>query len=134
MRKTFKATIACFLGYWAIGLAAGVCFKEGGTDPDHRLMYFLLGNVLGITSTWFLIRIYARMNVNMAMLVAGGGAFIIFQVALWLIYQAQLTFLQCAGNVTVLAGMILTLWPGRPATSQAPIQNPSQEPSEKAML
>jgi len=157
MRTVAKATTVYLIGYWVIGLAANILFKEGGTAAGHRLLYLVLGNVLGITSahgqeagryvfyfvlgnamgitsTWFLVRLYARMNVNLAMLLAVGGAFISFQVALWLIYQAQLTFLQCAGNVTVLAGMILTLWPGRPATSQAPIQNPSQEPSEKAML
>jgi hypothetical protein len=48
MRIASKTIMGHFLGYWAIGLAAGVCFKEGGTDSGHRLLYFLPGNVLGV--------------------------------------------------------------------------------------
>jgi multidrug transporter EmrE-like cation transporter len=125
MRLPSKATIFYLLCFWALGTVAGICFKEGGTDPDHRVLYFVVGNVLGITSTWFLVRLYARMNVNLALLVAGGGSFVIFQVVLWRIYHVQLTFVQCAGIVMCLGGMVLTLWQTRArehvqATSQAP--------------
>jgi len=131
MRIASKAITGYFLGYWAIGLAAGVCFKEGGTDSGHRLLYFLLGNVLGISSTWFLVRLYARMNVNLAMLVASGGGFIIFQVALWLIYHVRLTLLQWAGILMVAAGMVMTLWPPRRMRDQMPTQAGSPAPAEK---
>jgi multidrug transporter EmrE-like cation transporter len=126
-----RATAGYFLGYWAIGVAAGVCFKEGGTDSGHRLLYFVVGNVLGISSTWFLVRLYARMNVNLAMLLAGGGGFIIFQVALWLIYHVQLTLAQWAGILMVLAGMVMTLRPRRPAISESPGQGTSPAPAGK---
>jgi hypothetical protein len=131
VRTPSRAIAGYFLGYWAIGLAAGVCFKEGGTDPGHRLMYFLLGNILGISSTWFLVRLYARMNVNLAMLLAGGGAFTIFQVALWLIYHVRLTFLQETGIVMVLVGMVMAFWPGWPTGSELPVQGASTTPSGK---
>ncbi len=131
MRVASRAIAGCFLGYWAIGLAAGVCFKEGGTDPAHRLPYFLLGNVLGISSTWFLVRLYGRMNVNLAMLVASGGAFIIFQVALWLIYRVRLTPLQWAGILMVAAGMAMTLWPPRRMPDQTPARAGPTAPPEK---
>ena len=134
MHVASKAITGYFLGYWAIGLAAGVCFKEGGTDSDRRLAYFLLGNVLGISSTWFLVRLYARMNVNMAMLISGGGGFIIFQVALWLIYHVRLTLVQWAGILMVAAGMVMTLWPHRPRGSQLPIQGASPAPPEKVTV
>ena len=126
-----KAVAGYVLGYWAIGLAAGICFKEGGTDAGHRLLYFVLGNALGITSTWFLVRLYTRMNVNLAMLVACGGAFILFQVAVWLIYHARLTLVQWAGILTVVAGMAMTLWPRRPAGGESPIQETPPAPPGK---
>jgi multidrug transporter EmrE-like cation transporter len=131
MRVTSKAITGYFLGYWAIGLAAGICFKEGGTDPGHRLVYFLLGNALGISSTWFLVRLYARMNVNLAMLVACGGGFVIFQAALWLIYHSRLTLVQGAGIVIVLTGMMMALWPSRLARGELSVPKASPAPPEE---
>jgi small multidrug resistance pump len=113
-----RATILFFVCYWTVGVAAGLCFAAGGTDAGHWWRYFLAGNALGITSTWFLIKIYARMNVNLAMLVAGGGAFVIFQGASWLLFRAQVSLAQWAGILVVLAGMTLAMKGGRPVSSE----------------
>ena len=131
MQIKLKSTTVYFLGGWVFGLAAGICFKEGGTDAAHRLEDFILGNALGITSTWFVIRIYARMNVNLALLIRTGGAFIIFQTALWQIYDARLTLVQWAGILTVLIGMVLSLWPRRTKESECPEQGISPAPPPK---
>ena len=65
-----------------------------------------------------------------ALLLAVGGAFVIFQLALWLAYRAQLTLVQWAGIVTVLAGMVITMMPKRPAAGGLPAQH-NQPAAEK---
>jgi drug/metabolite transporter (DMT)-like permease len=99
-----SATAALLIGYYVIGLAASVCFKEGGTDPSHRLFYFIVGNALGISSTALLMGVYARMNVNLAMVLATSGSFILGQMTFWLLYHSPLTWLQWLGILLVGAG------------------------------
>ena len=105
-----RGVLFYMLGYWAVGLAAGLCFKEGGTDAPHRLLYFIVGNALGITSTWFLMKVYARMNVNLAMLITGSVAFVAFQFTLRVLYHATMTAIQWTGILAVLVGMTMATW------------------------
>jgi drug/metabolite transporter (DMT)-like permease len=116
------ATAAFLAAYWVLGTLGGLCFKEGGTDAQRWLLCFLVGNVLGITSTVMLMGVYARMNVNVGLVVAGSGAFVLLQFALWAVYRAPLTPLQWAGILAVAAGTALA---SRPAPARA-----AAEPAE----
>ena len=111
-----SATVALMLGYYLIGLAASLCFKEGGTDPSRRLFYFIVGNAFGITSTALLMGVYARMNVNLAMVLATSGSFVLVQLAFWLLYHSPLTWPQCLGILLVAIGTALASRAG-PAVS-----------------
>jgi drug/metabolite transporter (DMT)-like permease len=106
-------TILLLLGYWVLNLVAGFCFTEGGTDQAHRLTYFIAGNALGISSTALLMGVYARMNVNLAMVIATSGAFIQFQLALWAVYRTVITPTQWLGILIVGIGIVLAVRPGR---------------------
>ena len=102
------ATTALLLaGYYVIGLAANFCFKEGGTDAAHRLAYFIGGNAFGITSTALLMGMYARMNVNLAMVLGTSGAFLLQQVGFWAVYHTPLTLMQAAGILMVGVGTVM---------------------------
>ena len=105
--KALVATAAYMTGYYIVGLFANICFKEGGTDPAHRMLYFIGGNVFGIASTALLMGVYARMQVNAAMLFATVGTFAIVQVTFWLAYHASLTPLQCAGIALTGIGLAM---------------------------
>ena len=113
------------LGYWLVGLAAGLCFKEGGTDASHRLFYFIAGNVLGISSTALLMGVYARMNVNLAMVIATSGGFVLFQLTLWAIYQTDITLVQWLGILLVGAGIALAVRPNRQESVVAAPEGPA---------
>ena len=123
--------MTCLLGYWAISLAAGLCFKESGTDIGHRLPYFVAGNVLGISSTLFILHLYARMNVNLAMLLATGGGYVLFQSACWFLYRTQLTIVQWVGILAVLAGMVLAIKPPTVSPGEAPRRESALETPEE---
>lgn len=99
-----SAPVALLVGYYVIGLAANLCFKEGGTDASRRLFYFVIGNAFGITSTALLMGVYARMNVNLAMVLATSGTFVLVQSAFWIVYHSPLTWLQCLGIGLVAVG------------------------------
>ena len=114
------ATVALLVGYYVINLAASLCFKEGGTEPSRRLFYFIVGNAFGITSTALLMGVYARMNVNLAMVLATSGGFVLVQLVFWLVYHTPLTGVQCLGILLVAIGTAMaSRVEARPAQQEA---------------
>jgi len=106
-RPSRGMTAILLAGYYLIGLAANFCFKEGGTDAAHHWYYFIGGNLLGIASTALLMGVYARLNVNLAMVLATSGAFLLLQGTFWLVYHSPLTVWQAAGILLVGVGTVL---------------------------
>ena len=102
--------------YWGLGVAAALLIATGGRDPTHRVFYFVVGNVFGIASTWVLMKLYTRMNANLATALANGVVFMVFQLAAWRIWGSPLTLLQGVGIATVLAGSVLATWRRSPAS------------------
>ncbi|HEY3379549.1 MAG TPA: hypothetical protein VGL77_18895 [Armatimonadota bacterium] len=100
-------TTMLLLVFWAMQVTANLCFKFGSTTPSRWALGFILGNVVGMSSIWFMMKLYARMNPNLAMALAGGGAFLCIQLALSLLFHSRLTQLQWIGMVTVTVGMML---------------------------
>lgn len=120
-----KVTVVLLCGYCLLSLAANICFKQGGTDPGHWLAYFIAGNVLGICSTAVLMGVYARMQVNLAILIVTVGTFLLVQITFWLLFHAAITWLQAVG--ITLVGIGTTLAVGRPAGTTEIVQ-PSGDP------
>jgi len=123
--------MTCLIVYLAIGLAANLCFKQSGTDVANRLTYFVAGLTLGIISTVLLIRLYDRMNVNLAMLLATGGAFILFQAACLFLFRTQLTLVQWVGILAVLVGMVLAIKPPAVSPGSVPRRDSTLEIPEE---
>ncbi len=98
------------VAYWAIGIAGGLLFRQGGVTESLRWWCFIGGNALGITSTWFLMRVYASMtNVNVATVLCSAGSFVLFQFILWEFFRAQLSALQWMGVALTAAGTVLAV-------------------------
>ncbi len=84
--------LAFLLVFWTMQVMAYVAFKYGSHGQAGRsrrwLAGFVGGNVVGASSIYFLMKIYETMpgNCNVALVLAGGGAFIGTQIALALIF------------------------------------------------
>jgi multidrug transporter EmrE-like cation transporter len=91
-------------------VTAYVAFKYGSYGRTGRsrrwLAGFVGGNVVGASSIYFLMKIYEAMpgNCNVALVLAGGGAFIATQMALALVFRSRLTIIQWTGVVMVATG------------------------------
>ena len=96
--------------FWALQVAAFVIFKYGSSaGQGHSRRWwicFVGGNLPGGASMYFLMRIYALMpnNPNLAIVLAGSGAFIASQVALAWIFHSRLSRIQWVGVALVAAG------------------------------
>lgn len=96
--------------FWMMQVMAYVAFKYGSLGQAGRskrwLAGFVGGNVVGAGSIYVLMKIYEAMpgNCNVALVLAGGGAFIGTQIALALIFRSRLTVMQWAGVAMVATG------------------------------
>jgi len=85
-----KAALSVF-GYWFFGTAGTFLFRYGGVHPEKFWIFFVLGNVMGFSSIWFLMKAYSQIkNVNVATVLCLAGAFVIFQLLSWLIFRPQM--------------------------------------------
>jgi len=92
-----------FCGMQAI---AQLLFKYGSLHQNRWLLFFVLGNMLGASSIWLLMLLYKHMNVNVALALAGGGAFISCQVALAIFHRSRLTLSQTLGVLGIALCMV----------------------------
>jgi len=93
--------------FWVMQAIAQVIFKYGSDAPKRWLICFLIGNVFGASSIWFLMLLYKSWNPNLALGIGTGGGFLCAQVALAFVFRTQIAPIQYAGAVAIAAGMAL---------------------------
>lgn len=104
-------------GFLAFNLAANIFFKEGAANSSLYWPFFIAGNILGITSTLFVMRLYQRLNANVAMAMTSSLGFVSVQLVFWRLYRSPLDALQWGGIGLILIGTVMAAW--RPLTSTA---------------
>lgn len=100
-----RSTICLLAAFWTWQVTAQIFFKYGSTTSARWLPCFIAGNVFGASSIWFLMKLYARMNPNLAMALAGGGAFLGVQFALAVVFGSRPSGWQWTGYTMVALGM-----------------------------
>jgi len=93
--------------FWGMQIVCHVLLKYGSTSPGRWLPCFVIGNAVGVSSTWFLMLLYTRMNPNIALGLGLGGGFLFAQLALALLFHSRLSGVQFAGIVAIAAGMAM---------------------------
>ncbi len=104
------------LVFWAMQAAAAILFKYGssggGAGSRRWLTGFLSGNTIGMTSMWLCMLIYAAVpdNANLAAALAGGGTFVVSQLALAGVFRSKLSWRQWGGIGLAALGLLLAGW------------------------
>ena len=98
---------ALFVLYWAMQAAAAVIIKFGSTSRSRQARGFIVGNALAASSMWFLMMVYRTMNVNVALGIGVGGAFMCAQIAVALVFRARMSAVQIGGVAAITVGMVL---------------------------
>ena len=91
--------------FWLMQATAQVLFTYGSRHPQRWLLGFLLGNVFGASSIWFLMLLYRSMNPNLALGLGTGGGFLCAQAAIALLFRTTLAPLQYVAMAAIAAGM-----------------------------
>ncbi len=106
------ATIGFLIGFFTLQVLANLLFKYGGDHPERYWLCFIFGNIMGVSSIWFMMQIYQRMNANVGLAIAGGGSFLLVQLALFICFDGRLNVMQWLGIGMILAGIMTTILSG----------------------
>ena len=95
------------LAFFVLQVAAGLVFKYGSLHKEYWWHGFIVGNVFGIISIYFLMRVYHDLNPNLGEAICRGGRFVLLQVAFVLAFQSRLDLVQWAGIGMIVAGIVI---------------------------
>lgn len=93
--------------FWLMQVGSTLFFKAGSASLTRWLWGFVLGNVLGVSSSWILMLLYKTMNPNVALGLGLGGAFLSCQVVLTVLFRTGLDWSQYLGIFGITVGMML---------------------------
>ena len=99
--------IITIVAFWGMQVLSQLCLKWGSTTSSRWLWGFAGGNIFGLTSVFMLMLAYKSMNPNTAFGVCTGGAFILSQLMLSILFRSELTSVQWAGLGMTTMGMII---------------------------
>ncbi|MEI8246208.1 MAG: hypothetical protein WCI51_10280 [Lentisphaerota bacterium] len=104
-----------FIGvFWTMQIVAQLFFKWGSSVDSRWIWGFLIGNLFGFSSIWLLMMVYKSMNPNIALAICGGGAFLLSQLVMAIVFRSQVSLTQWLGVFAIVIGMAM-LAIGKPA-------------------
>ncbi len=92
--------------FWLMQVVAQLFFKWGSGCEARWIWGFLAGNLFGFSSIWLLMLMYKSMNPNIALGIATGGALLLSQVVIFLVFNSKVSAMQWAGIIAIAVGMI----------------------------
>lgn len=105
--------ILLLLAFWTLQVLANFFFKYGSDHPQYFALYFVIGNVFGASSIWFIMKLYQQyMNPNILAVVSGSVTFILVQVMMAWLFHSRPTMLQWVGITIVLIGTTIATFGG----------------------
>ena len=102
MKVLLNATI-----YWTIQAIGVIVVAYAGQTEGWKVKGFVLSNLLFVISIYFLIRLCGLLQSNIAFATAIGGAFLLSQISLSIIFKTNISFMQFLGISLVFAGILL---------------------------
>ena len=93
-------------GFWVAQAIVVVLFKCGSDAPGLWVLFFVAGNAIGVGSAALWMAALKRGSGNIATGLAVGGAFLLQQIALVLVFRGNLTLVQVAGIAAIVGGML----------------------------
>ncbi len=95
------------VAFFVLQVTAGLVFKYGSLHKEYWWHGFIWGNVLGIISIYFLMRVYHDLNPNLGEAICRGGRFVLLQLAFVLFFQSRLNTIQWGGIAMIVAGIFV---------------------------
>src|SRR5574344_648486 len=88
-------------------VVASIFFKWGSLSPDKYWWGFAFGNLSGVISIIMLINVYKLLSPAATLAICTGGAFLLNQIGLLLIYKQPISLSGWAGIALIFGGILI---------------------------
>ena len=105
-------------------VAAHLLFKWGSTAPQYYWWGFGLGNLVGMSSIIFMLGMFKALPSSSVLAIGTGGAFVLNQIALFLVYREKMSIGTIIGIAMITAGILCAAYCG--GTRQTTESNPAE--------
>ena len=99
--------VSLLIVFWAMQIVSQIIYKAGSASPRYWIVGFVLGNVIGVSSMWLMMKLYTKMDSGLAMGLGIGGAFLFSQLAFAIVFSARIGWQQAIAYGLMALGMIL---------------------------
>jgi multidrug transporter EmrE-like cation transporter len=96
-----------FAAFWACQIVASILFKWGGINPKYHWHALIIGNVILLSASWFLIQLFKNVSQPIVIALCSGGTFITVQLAMALYFKTSISWIQILGIFVIVVGMIM---------------------------
>lgn len=96
-----------FAAFWLCQISSSILFKLGGQHPKYHWHALIIGNIILLSASWFLIQLFKNVSQPIVIALCSGGTFISVQLAMALFFKVPLSWIQIVGVFVIVAGMVL---------------------------
>ncbi len=98
---------ALMVVFWGMQCITVLLLKYGSTAPPRFVPGFIVGNTVGVASTWlWMLMVRDKYGTATIMGLATGGAFLFGQIVLAIVFRGHFNWLHSVGVGAVVAGML----------------------------
>jgi len=96
-----------FIAFWACQIISSILFKLGGIHPKYHWHALIVGNIILLSASWFLIQLFKSVSQPIVIALCSGGTFITVQLAMALYFKTSISWIQMIGIAVIIIGMVM---------------------------
>ncbi|WP_286856408.1 hypothetical protein [Sphingobacterium sp. UBA7625] len=102
-----------FAAFWACQIVSSILFKLGGIHPKYKWAALIVGNIILLSASWFLIQLFKNVSQPIVIALCSGGTFLTVQLAMAFYFKSPLSWLQVVGMFVIIVGMVMITFGGK---------------------
>lgn len=96
-----------FAAFWACQIVSSILFKLGGIHPKYKWAALIVGNIILLSASWFLIQLFKNVSQPIVIALCSGGTFLTVQLAMAFYFKSPLSWQQVVGMFVIIVGMVM---------------------------
>lgn len=107
--------ILYFITFWVCQILSSILFKYGGIYPKFQWITLIVGNIILLSASWFLVQLFKTTSQPIVIALCSGGTFLTVQLAMALVFKQPLSWIQIIGSLVIVTGMVMVTFGGKEA-------------------
>jgi multidrug transporter EmrE-like cation transporter len=108
--------ILFFVAFWVCQISSSIIFKYGGIQPKYQWAALIAGNIILLSASWFLVKLFRKVPQPIVIALCSGGTFLTVQLAMALWFKQPLSWMQILGSLIIIIGMVMVTFGDKSVT------------------